>query len=221
MAARIRVAFFVGLVGLVGLVACFEESAPTQTCPPGGAGCECRPGDMCDGQLECRDPGVCVEPNCTPGTLGCLCDDGMCTPGAECSELGACVQPSPSTTGNDTTMSADATSSSSTTVSSAEGTGTGSATSGTSTTSPGSTTSSGNECTSECLQTGLRICAGMDLACDADCEAVFACMYTCNGDSNCFGQCCDGASISTRAAVACALDECPTCQVHTKCSPMG
>jgi hypothetical protein len=98
--------------------ACFSDPPPANDgstsggaeCPIGSVGCPCTSGGACDPGLECNPPdGPCFDPDCTPGTENCRCQDGQCL-GAElmCSE-GFCRMPMG---GTSTTTSSETTSTS-------------------------------------------------------------------------------------------------------------
>ncbi|MCA9687157.1 MAG: hypothetical protein KC457_33670, partial [Myxococcales bacterium] len=73
-----------------------DENADDDTnsggmCMLGEQNCECNNG-QCLGDLECIN-GLCVNPNCTPGSEDCPCADGdLCLGDLECSN-GICLPP--------------------------------------------------------------------------------------------------------------------------------
>ena len=49
-------------------------------CPPGEPGCTCRADYSCNPNLRCDD-GLCLDFDCSPGSVSCRCDDGFCAGG--------------------------------------------------------------------------------------------------------------------------------------------
>ena len=67
------------------------ECIPLGECEMGADGCPCFRNGSCDDGYTC-DPHTeyCVEIGCTPGSIGCECDDGSCTGGNAICTSGMC-----------------------------------------------------------------------------------------------------------------------------------
>ena len=66
-----------------------EEPAEQQSCVRGAQGCSCEDGILCgladNGQQMACMAGICDLAPCQPGEVGCVCDQGSCDAGLECS----------------------------------------------------------------------------------------------------------------------------------------
>jgi len=63
-----------------GLECADEVCSPVDPCPVGSAGCPCTNSGTCDDGSVCEGS-IC---QCTPGELGCACDNGACGSGLDC-----------------------------------------------------------------------------------------------------------------------------------------
>jgi hypothetical protein len=210
-------------LGLLVTGACFTESEPMgQTCPAGTPGCACRPSDECDDLLECRDPGVCVEPSCTPGLAGCFCDDGACGDGLVCNDLGAC-SPAHSGTGDTGTMSSSGTSGTSSTTASTSSSTTAAETTAaeTSTTATSDTTDGTPVLCGACLQGDAQDTCYEQAMCDTACMDAGACVAMCKALGNnlrmCGTMCCDNTNKMVTEFFTCMQAACPMCNLPAAC----
>lgn len=78
------------LASFLFVAACGSDPNTTTECTAGEKDCECREGNLCDGELVCQND-LCVDASCTPGATGCAClSDDTCTSTSDACENDVC-----------------------------------------------------------------------------------------------------------------------------------